>query len=478
MTEPMPEHTPHPFAEHLRAYLAHQRWFAGKGRDFEVTGRRVFPWLSGAGVEPAVRIELADIAYDDDAEPETYQVPTAYYTRPQEHLSHALIGTGAEASLGAVFAYDAMHDRDATSHLLRGVLEERTLDGLRFHYAGGIDRDFDAPALLMTGEQSNTSLAYGDVAILKLFRKIAAGRNPDIEVHRALTTAGVEHIAELHGWVEASWETGQAATAHADLAMLQRFLRTATDGWTIALTSVRDLYAEADLHANEVGGDFAGESHRLGAAVADIHRHLGEIFGTRQWVAEDLRAGAARMQQRLDVAVDSVPDLEPYAAGLRRTFDDLAGLTEPVLVQRVHGDLHLGQTLRTVRGWKIIDFEGEPAKPLVEREAFDVPLRDVAGMLRSFDYAAANLLTDHPGNSQIAYRAREWAQRNRKAFTAGYAEAGDVDPAEQAVLMRAYETDKAIYEVLYEARNRPTWLEIPMAAVRRLSGADEQEVET
>lgn len=472
----MPENPPHPFAAHLRTYLLHQRWFAGKGREFEVTGRLALPWLSATDAEPAVRIELADIMYDDGTQ-ETYQVPTAYYQQPQDHLAHALIGAGVEASLGAVLAYDALHDRVASSHLLRGVLDERVLDGLRFHCSEGVDRELDAPSLLMTGEQSNSSLAYGDEAILKVFRKIAAGRNPDIEVHRELTRAGVEHIAELFGWIEVSWDAEPPEAGHADLAMLQRFLRTATDGWELALTSVRDLYAEADLHADEVGGDFAAESHRLGAAVADIHRHLAEIFGTRQWTAGDVRSAAGTMAQRLDVAIDSVPDLEPYAAGLRLAFDELAGLDEPVQVQRVHGDLHLGQTLRTVRGWKVIDFEGEPAKPLAEREAFDVPLRDVAGMLRSFDYAAANLLIDHPHDAQIAYRAREWAQRNRAAFTAGYAEVGDIDPREQSVVMRAYETDKAIYEVLYEARNRPTWLEIPMAAVRRLSGADEQEVD-
>jgi len=477
----------HPLGAHLRTYLTHQRWFAGKGREFEVTGRRVFPWLSESGADPAVRIELARVTYDDGHE-ETYQLPMAYYSTPQDHLAHALIGAGVEASVGPVLAYDALHDRVATRYLLRGILDERSLDGLRFHCMEGVDRDLDLPSLLMTGEQSNSSLAYGDVAILKVFRRIAAGRNPDIEVHRELTKAGVGHIAELFGWIEASWDEaaddsvggadlGADGHRHADLAMLQKFLRTATDGWTLALTSVRDLYAEADLHADEVGGDFAAESHRLGAAVADVHRHLAELFGTREWGQKELTAAAGAMQQRLDAAVDAVPDIEPYADQLRLAFDELASLTEPVAVQRVHGDLHLGQTLRTVLGWKLIDFEGEPAKPLAEREARDVPLRDVAGMLRSFDYAAANLLTDHPGDAQIAYRAREWAQRNRAAFSAGYAEVADLDPREQSVLMRAYETDKAIYEVVYEARNRPSWLPIPMAAVRRLAGADEQEVD-
>jgi maltokinase len=427
--------------------------------------------LSADDADPAVRIELADLTYDDGGV-ETYQTPMAYYREPQEQLSHALVASGSEQGLGDVLAYDALHDRVSTRYLLRGIVEERELDGLRFHRLDTIDHDIDAPSLLMTGEQSNSSLAFGEAAILKVFRKIAAGRNPDIEVHRELTRAGVEHIADLLGWVEASW----GAEGHADLAMLQRFLRTATDGWTLALTSVRDLYAEADLHADEVGGDFAAESRRLGASVADVHVHLAEVFGIEQWDRDRMRRTAGEMQHRLDAAIDAVPDLEPYADGLRRAFDDLADLDQPVTAQRVHGDLHLGQTLRTVKGWKLIDFEGEPAKPLAEREARDVALRDVAGVLRSFDYAAANLLTDHPNDSQIAYRAREWAQRNRGAFCAGYGEVTGEDPRDQRVILRAYETDKAIYEVVYEARNRPTWLGIPMSAVRRLAGADEREV--
>lgn len=468
-------HAGHPFGTDLHAYLAHQRWFAGKGREFEVTGQLVFPWLTEEGEEPAVRIELAEISFAG-GEVDTYQVPIAYYSEPQDHLSHALIASGETGELGESLAYDALHDRVATRPLLRGVLEERVLDGLAFHCLDLADRDLDVPSLLMTGEQSNSSLVFGEDAILKVFRRVVTGRNPDIEIHRVLTEAGVEHVAALLGWIEASWEDERRSGGHtADLAMLQRFLRTATDGWTLAMTSVRDLYAEADLHADEVGGDFASEAHRLGAAVADVHVHLADLLGSTRWSRDDLRAVAAAMQQRLDAAVDAVPDLEPYADGLRHAFDDFAELDQAVTAQRVHGDLHLGQTLRTVRGWKLIDFEGEPAKSLAERTALDVPLRDVAGMLRSFDYAAANLLIDHPNDPQIAYRAREWSNRNRTAFCEGYAKAAGSDPCEQRVLMRAYETDKAVYEVVYEARNRPDWQPIPMAAVRRLAGADRQE---
>jgi maltokinase len=467
-----------PFDEHVREYLGHQRWFGGKGRPFRVRGRRAFPWLSEAGAWPAFRVELVTVAYDD-GETEVYQLPVAYYAEPREHLAHALIGTWTEPDLGEVTAYDGLHDRDATVHLLEGVLSERTVDGLRFRCMEETDRGLSGPSLLLSGEQSNSSLAYGEDALLKVFRKVASGRNPDIEIHEALTHAGVDKVAALFGWICASWsgdgagdDTGDG-TETADLGMLLQFLRTATDGWTMALNSVRDLYAEADLHADEVGGDFAGESHRLGAATAEVHRHLADLLGTRTWNAHDAQELAAAMHGRLDAALHVVPDLEPHAAGLREAFDALAKLEQALVVQRVHGDLHLGQTLRTVRGWKLIDFEGEPAKPLAERVALDSPLRDVAGMLRSFDYAAATLLTDHPHDPQIAYRCREWAQRNRVAFCEGYAEASTLDPRTQTALMRAYETDKAVYEVVYESRNRPSWLRIPMAAIARLSGVGE-----
>jgi maltokinase len=138
----------------------------------------------------------------------------------------------------------------------------------------------------------------------------------------------------------------------------------------------------------------------------------------------------------------------------------------------VHGDFHLGQVMRTLDGWKLLDFEGEPARPLAERRGLDPTMKDVAGMLRSFDYAPRHLLADHPADVQRAYRAIEWADRNRDAFLAGYAGAGGADPRKQPVLLRAFETDKAVYEVLYEARNRPTWLHIPMAAIRRLAGEE------
>jgi maltokinase len=217
-------------------------------------------------------------------------------------------------------------------------------------------------------------------------------------------------------------------------------------------------------------------------ATAEVHEVLAREFPTRTWGPAELGELAAAMRRRLDDAVAVVADLEPHREGLAATFEAVAELDEPVEVQRIHADYHLGQTLRTTRGWKIVDFEGEPAKPLSERVLPDSPWRDVAGMLRSFDYAAHAVEADvDEQGPQIAYRAHEWSERNRSEFLAGYIEAigGTSDekpegltPA-QHVLLRAYEADKAVYETVYEARNRPGWLSIPLAAITRLASTSE-----
>ena len=185
---------------------------------------------------------------------------------------------------------------------------------------------------------------------------------------------------------------------------------------------------------------------------------------------------AARMTDRLEAMIRRVPALGAYADAIRDVFDEVGKLDEPVAIQRIHGDLHLGQCLRTVYDWVVIDFEGEPSRQLSERVAMMTPLRDVAGMLRSFDYAAYHLLADaNPAEpaavlAQREYRALEWAGRNREAFCTGYAEGG-TDPRSNPVLMRALELEKAVYEVGYEFDNRPGWIDVPLRSIGRLVSA-------
>jgi maltokinase len=452
-----------------QSYLGNQRWFAGKGRGFEVRAVHRMAWLSpppGSDVWPVTRVELVEVSYHD-GDVETYQVPVAYYPQREDRLAHAYIAEVDEPELGQVFAYDALHDRRATVYWLRGMIDRRSTTDARFNRLETEDELIEEPSLVLTGEQSNTSLVFGEQSLMKVFRKVADGRNPDIEIHRALTLDGCDKVAPLIGWMSGRWTDSSGKTSTADLAMLQRFLRTATNGWELALTSVRDLMAEGDLHADEVGGDFAGEAERLGATTGEVHIELARLFSTANWSAARFPELADQMTARLRRTVQAVPQLKPYASALRAVFDDIRDLPGPVPVQRIHGDLHLGQTMRTVRGWKLIDFEGEPAKPLSGRKGLDSPLRDVAGMLRSFDYAAQSMTTHPNAHDQAGFRAVEWATRNGKAFLDGYAASTGTDPRDQLTLLRAYQMDKAVYESLYESRNRPSWLHIPLGSIER-----------
>ena len=460
----------------LEAWLPRQRWFAGKGRDFGVVAVVAAgilterPWRSD--------IWLVRVRYADDGSTDTYQVPLVRRPEPADQVAHVLVGETPDPDYGGQsWWYDALHDKEVTGAWLANIEAGREDELLRFTAGPGDQAlPLEASSLPIANEQSNTSLVYDDVAILKVFRRLYPGRNPDIEVHEALTelSDGARHVARLLGYVSGKWPDSTDSTngsdgGWADLAMLQEFFRTATDGWELAKISVRDLYAEGDLHASEVGGDFAGEAFRLGQATAEVHADLAEALPTAVLGADDLGRMAGQMEQRLDAALTAVPDLHGYAAGLRDAFRALAAHQPGVPVQRVHGDYHLGQVLRTSHRWVALDFEGEPAKPLPERTGLDSPVRDLAGMLRSFDYAARHMLADHPFEPHLAYRADEWATRNRDAFLDGYADAGGADPREDRVLLRAYEADKAVYEAVYEARNRPSWLPIPLASLARLT---------
>ena len=465
--------------EMLEAYIAHARWFGGKGRPFTLAGVRRLGEVPGgkapAGEHggPRAAIDLVTIEYADSAGgAEIYQLPLAFYAEAQEHLTHALIGIWEDEDFGPSHVYDAVHDRRAMAYWLSSFAEPDVDAHLRFHRLPGHELDLEAHSTLFSGEQSNSSVAFGEDSLLKVFRKITPGTNPDISVHEVLTRAGSEHVAELYGWLEVE-EVSTGSTTEGgllQLAMLQQFLRTASDGWDLALNSVRNLFAEGDLHADEVGGDFAGESARLGVALAETHASLQEHFPTQQWSTEQVTSLVDGMHRRLDDALDVVPELAEHADRLRATFDHVRRIRD-LKVQQIHADLHLGQTLRTVKGWKIVDFEGEPAKPLSERLLPDSRWRDVAGMLRSFDYAPRVVErtakeSEYVGDKQREFRAAEWAERNRDAFLSAYA-GGDLT-VDQETLLSAYVADKAVYEVVYEARNRPGWVNIPLAAIRRI----------
>ena len=214
--------------------------------------------------------------------------------------------------------------------------------------------------------------------------------------------------------------------------------------------------------AADAGGDFGGESRRLGAATAQVHKDLAVAFGVDELGPEVAGDLAERMFRKLDLAVAAVPELTKYVDMISDAFNEVAKLRGPFPVQRVHGDYHLGQVLRDDSGWVVLDFEGEPATPLAQRRARSSPLRDVAGMLRSYEYAARHQLIGRSDQAALGDAAQDWVRRNKAEFCVGYAEAGGLDPVANQVLLRALQLDKAVYEVLYEARHRPSWLPIPL----------------
>ena len=449
------------FEDTLATWLVKQRWFAGKGRTVHdlavVADTEIIPG------DPGLRHLMVTVSHG--ATSDCYQLFIGYRARLPARLRHARIGTHRGLQI-----YDGLHDSALTRALLDAIVDDRSVGMLRFCRVPGaeISRASRGQAgldsLVLTGEQSNTSLVFGESAIFKVFRRVTPGPNPDLEVASALAQLGSSHIAEPFGWVETRIDGATTV-----LAILSRYLRAASDGWSLAATSVRDLYAtEEGTRAAEAGGDFAGEAERLGAATAQVHRDLADAFGRSELEPEALRELAEQMYRRLDMAVATVPELGRYADKVGDAYSHLAKLIEPVPAQRVHGDYHLGQVMRTQTGWIVLDFEGEPASPLAQRRARSSPLRDVAGMLRSFDYAARHQLVTRPDASGLAPRAADWVRRNGDAFCAGYAAADGLDPAGNSVLLRAMLLDKAVYEVLYEARNRPTWVPIPLESIAEL----------
>ena len=460
-------------------WVGAQRWFAGKAHSpvLQSIGQWALP-TDEAGVRIACHLVLDTASRFATL----YQLPVTERTQPLPD-SAALISSTLGTDGLPRYLYDAPHDPAYAAALLgfiaagastpaddpAGVAARGEL--LRVHQApaegpADLTRHTVTASRVLSGEQSNTSIIIdiadesgrpGRPVIVKVFRVVAAGANPDVSVQSALAAAGSRFVPQPIGAVSGEWTTPLSPTRHSGhLVFAQEFLPGVEDAWRVA------------LDAAATGTDFSAPAHALGVATAAVHRDLDRVFPTVASTPDVVNQLCLTMRERYRLAAREVPELAAHREAIESVFARAQAATWPHL-QRIHGDYHLGQVLDVPgRGWVLIDFEGEPLRPLAERSLPDIPLRDVAGMLRSFDYVGATIAMRDPAAGPAAI---EWATTARAAFLQGYHQEGGTAPdgTGQEPLLAAFELDKAIYESIYESRNRPSWLPIPLRAVRRLA---------
>jgi maltokinase len=455
----------------LAEFLPTRRWFAGKGRAVaEVRVERSVPLRTAL---PSLSAVVATVAYADGGV-ERYHLPVGHDRGPEarrltERVPDAVIyetrGPG-----GGPF-YDAALDERLGGVYLDLISRSATVEELRFARMPEWTETLRGPGRLLGAEQSNSSLVFGNRLILKLFRLLEPGVNPELEVTRALAGAGFKACAAPLGWIEGLGST---------LGILQRFYAGSVDGWTLATERVADHYGSEGCDP----GNFAADAGALGRVTAELHAAMARTLPKAAAGQPDLGRLRARLLGQLTQVVALVPELAAHRQAIEEIYLKAEAAGGGRHLQRIHGDYHLGQVLKNDDRWIVIDFEGEPARSLEERRRLASPLQDVAGMLRSFDYAAFSPLvlggdpeTAGPTAEELARfegPAAAWVEANRGAFLDGYwAVAGDPGLAggDHELLLRAFELDKAVYEVMYEARHRPPWLQIPLGGIRRLLGA-------
>ncbi len=474
----------------LGDYLQRQRWFAGRGRVLREV--RILDTALLQDGNPALVHVLLGATYADGGE-ERYQAPLAVREgdAPAD-LGERLVSQGDQDGR-LVTVYDALAEPSLAWWFWQAMAGTRTVPTgggeLRFR-SQGVTADGPGPESIrsLRREQSNTSLVRDDSEVLKVMRRIESGPTPELEMTLALSQVGFTHIATPLGSGEYVAQGGEPVLA----AMLQKFLHNGTEGWTLALTSLRDLYASAEESppesdearrqaVEEQGASFVPEAERLGDVTAEMHAalastSLSEEMRARPITAQMLNAWADEMTADLDRLLHGdAPQLAPLRArrpAILARFDALRSLDDAGLGIRIHGDYHLGQVLRVDAGWVILDFEGEPDRPLEARRVRSSPMRDVAGMLRSFHYAAAAALMERctPEASDwepLFLQGVAWAEASCEAFWNAYlaraSQGALLPPAQSTVVLRdAFELQKAVYEVGYELGHRPDWVSIPL----------------
>jgi trehalose synthase-fused probable maltokinase len=476
----------------LGAFIRRQRWFAGHDR--EVARYEILDVGIREG-EPALAFVFLNVIYAD-GETERYSVPLSVRSaRTSWQLEHSVVADGNREA-GPVQVVDALADPEAgwiLWQLLAGGETVPTVHGeVRARAINYVPGEGGPDQVHPLGrEQSNSSVVRDNRELFKFFRKLDRETSPEVEMMEALRGAGFAHMAPLLGILEYS----AAEQPRTVLAVLQPFVANATDGWALALTSLRDFFAAAeaaeptgDLEMREVvdeqGSDFTPEAIRLGTVAGDMHLALASDRLPDNMLAkpagpEEIRAWVDEMNHDLERLL-AMPKFQKEGLSRERIeepFRKMRELGDGGLAIRYHGDFHLGQMLRTDEGWIVLDFEGEPGRQVAARRLRSSPLRDVAGMLRSFDYAVGVALMDRSSPDQPEWKrlvtfGDAWAAVNREAFWEAYlAVVGDkgVLPDSESVstMLRAFETQKAIYEVDYELGHRPDWVWIPLRYLER-----------
>ncbi|MDX6477280.1 MAG: maltokinase [Gaiellaceae bacterium] len=423
-------------------FVTGQRWFGSKTRD--VAHSSIVDRAKLRDADPQLELLLVEIRFDTGTH-ETYQL------------------------LADDQGLDALGDPQQVRELVHLVRTNKRLpagDGIVEFAAtealAGVGHEL-REARPVGAEQSNTSIVFDEELILKVFRRLEAGINPELELLRFLTEHGFENIAQLVGWYSYAGRQMDAT-----LGILQEFVAGGEDGWERALVTMGD---DAER--------FLGSLHRLGEVTGSMHAVLGSdsadpAFCPEETSAESLGLLTATVDEEIESIFMDLPDdnadLEPLRGRgeeVRERLRVLTNLGGTGRVIRHHGDFHLGQTLWADDDWVLLDFEGEPARSLPERRRNRSPLRDVAGMVRSFAYAASatSLLrgVDPPA---------AWEQRAREQFLAGYRKTIDQhlvpSGASMDKLLRVFELEKAVYELRYELNNRPDWVKIPVAGIVRM----------
>jgi maltose alpha-D-glucosyltransferase/alpha-amylase len=523
----------------LPDYLRPRRWFGGKAR--KIRHARLVDVLHTRGGEVEAHVAAVRVSYVD-GDPETYVVPLTHAAGPRaEQLMkdhpHAVVCVVEPADGERGVLYDATVEPGFARDLLTLMATRRRLRGHGGEMRGGLVKEFrelrqsDPDRLkpqLMRVEQSNTSMLYGNELFFKLFRKLDVGMNPDVEIAHQLTRKGFEHTPEVTGEVHYRTEDGASLT----VGVMKRFVPNEGDAWAYTLDrlagfferviterpesevlalDVDALLARAAGEPSELASDLMGaymdSARLLGRRTAQMHRALAgsidrEAFAPEPFSAlyqrslyQSMRNLAGRTFQTLSRELDTLP--EPARDGaadvlarkneIMDRMRDMVGEKMKASRIRTHGDYHLGQVLYTGRDFIIIDFEGEPARPLTERRLKRSPLSDVAGMLRSFHYAAYTALADEEvrGMARAADMegldrwARFWTAWASAAFLQAYLEegrsadapGGDFLPArdeELRVLLRAHLLEKAVYELGYELNTRPDWVGVPILGIQQL----------